>query len=122
MVCSLWSWSNPECISEAFIPALLSVVLISLTLFILDAKINTWLRSLPFALKISLTKFTFWLSWHMYADCVIPSAGFEIAKLMLSGFLSNLLASSLIFGGIVAENKRVCLFFGRVFEIFMMSS
>ena len=48
--------------------------------------------------------------------------GVEIAKLMLSGFLSNLLASSLIFGGIVAENKRVCLFVGRVFEIFMMSS
>ena len=41
IVFSRCSCSNPECISEALIPDLLSVFLISRTLFILDAKINT---------------------------------------------------------------------------------
>ena len=39
----------------------------------------------------------------MYADCVIPIAGFEIAKLILSGFVKSLFANSLIFAGMVAE-------------------
>ena len=49
------------------------------------------------------------------------SAGFEIATFTLAGSFKILCASFTILGGIVAENKRVCLFVGSLSTIRMMS-
>ena len=110
--------------SLALNPDLLRVLLISLTLFILEAKIKTCSTcfSFFFCKSNSLISFTFCLSYARYADCLIPSAGFEIAMLISFGWNKMLLANFLIAFGIVAEKSKVCLFFGNLFTILIMSS
>ena len=113
-------WSRSECISAILIFLSLNSRARFLT-FNFDDE-NTITLWGGFSSNIFFRIGNFWDSWHMYADCLIFSAGFETASLISAGLCKILFAICCILGGIVAENSRVCLSFGSFDTICMMSS
>ena len=71
---------------------------------------------------ICLSTGIFWLSKVKYRFWETPAAGFEIERVISSGLFKILLDSFLIFGAMVALNKRVWCFLGRCDMIFSRSS
>ena len=71
-------WLRSLCISPTLKPCFLMVLAISFTFVLRDAKSMT--LSLLSLSKILFMIPSFCPSWHIYACCVIPSAGFARAS------------------------------------------